>query len=165
MAERKRVNLTVSPAQKEKWDAAVSDSPEYSSLSDLIRTSVAHELSDSNGGSPKEVGSSNAGANTEALEAITETLTRMESTLNSLDARVNSLEQEVNASEKTNLKNEIFKVLPPSGDIADTEVAERINRDEKEVRNALSRLAEQTSMVERVGKPDVDGPTYYKRID
>lgn len=165
MADRKRVNLTVSPAQKEEWDNAVAESPEYSSLSGLIRTAVAHELSDGNGGDTGEVSPHTAEANTEALEKVTDTLARMESTLNSLDERVGSLEQEVNASEKTNLKNEIFKVLPPSGNIADVEVAERINRDEKEVINTLSRLAEQTGMVERVGSPIDDGPTYYKRLD
>jgi len=165
MAERKRVNLTVSPAQKQKWDKAAEESPEYSSTSDLIRTAVAHELSDESGEDTGEVSSRTAEANTEALEKVTDTLARMESTLNSLDERVGSLEQEVNASEKTNLKNEIFKVLPPSGDIADVEVAERINRDEKEVINTLSRLSEQTGMVERTGTPVDDGPTYYKRVD
>jgi len=165
MAERKRVNLTVSPTQKQKWDDAVAESPEYSSLSDLIRTSVAHELSDNDGEDPGEVSSRTAEANTEALEKVTDTLTRMESTLSSLDERVGSLEQEINASEKTNLKNEIFKTLPHSGSISSTEVAERINRDEKEVINTLSRLAEQTGMVERVGSPIDDGPAYYKRVD
>ncbi|WP_257298337.1 hypothetical protein [Haloarchaeobius sp. FL176] len=165
MADRKRVNLTVSPAQKERWDDAVAESPEYSSLSDLIRTSVAHELADEAGEDTGEVSPRTAEANTEALEKVTDSLARMESTLSSLDERIGSLEQEVNASEKTNLKNEIFKVLPPSGNIGDVEVAQRINRDEKEVINTLSRLADQTGMVERVGKPEHDGPTYYKRLD
>lgn len=165
MADRKRVNLTVSPAQKEKWTDAVSESPEYSSLSGLIRTAVAHELSDSGGEDTGEVGPRTAEANTEALEKVTDTLSRMESTLNSLDQRVSGLEKEINASEKTNLRNEIFKVLPPSGNMADKEIAERINRDTAEVANELSRLAEQTGMVERVGTPDKGGPTYYKRVD
>jgi DNA-binding MarR family transcriptional regulator len=165
MADRKRVNLTVSPAQKEKWDTAVSESPEYSSLSGLIRTAVAHELSEGSGEDTGEVSSRTAGANTEALEKVTDTLTRMESTLNSLEERVGNLEQEVNATEKTNLKNEIFKVLPHSGSISSVEVAKRINRDEKEVINTLSRLAEQTGMVERAGSPVDDGPAYYRRVD
>ncbi|SDX75122.1 hypothetical protein [Halopenitus persicus] len=165
MAERKRVNLTVSPAQKEKWDDAVAESPEYSSLSGLIRTAVTHELSDENGGDAGEVSSRTAEANTEALDKVTDTLTRLESSINNLDERIGSLEKEVNASEKTNLKNEIFKVLPHSGSISSVEVAERINRDEKEVINTLSKLADKTGMVERVGSPINDGPTYYKRVE
>ncbi|WP_224333760.1 hypothetical protein [Haloprofundus halobius] len=165
MADRKRVNLTVSPAQKQKWDDAVAESPEYSSLSALIRTAVAHELSDDDGTDTEAVGPRTAEANTEALEKVTDTLARMESTLNSLDQRVGNLEQEVNASEKTNLKNEIFKALPPSESISDEEVAERIDRDIQDVANALSRLSDQTSMVERVGTPEDPGPTYYRRVD
>lgn len=165
MADRKRVNLTVSPAQKERWDNAVAESPEYSSLSGLIRLSVEHELSEDDGNDTEGVGTRNAEANTEALETVTNTLARIESTLDSLDERVGSLEKEVNASEQTNLKNEIFKTLPHSGSISGVEVAERINRDEKQVINTLSQLAEQTSMVERVGSPIDDGPTYYKRVD
>jgi len=165
MADRKRVNLTVSPAQKERWDDAVEESPEYSSLSSLIRTAVAHELSDSDGDTTGEVGPRTAKANTDALEQVSDTLARMESTLNSLDERVSGLEQEINASEKTNLKNEIFKVLPPSGSISAADVAERINRDEKEVINTLSQLADQTGMVESVGAPIEGEPPYYKRVD
>ncbi|WP_276259986.1 hypothetical protein [Haloglomus litoreum] len=166
MADRKRVNLTVSPSQKEEWDEAVSESVEYSSLSDLIRTAVAHELSEEGPAVPRgRDESGTADDTTEVLESIDGTLSSIQDTLSSLDRRVNTLEEEVGASEKTNLKNEIFKSLPHSGSIQPAEIAERIDRDEMEVTQALTRLAEQTNMVEIAGQPEQGGPTYYRRTE
>jgi Arc/MetJ-type ribon-helix-helix transcriptional regulator len=165
MPERKRVNLTVSPAQKEKWDDAVDDSPEYSSLSDLIRTSVAHELSGESGGDTGEVSPRTTEANTEALDRVTDSLSRMESTLSGLDERLSDVEKAVTSTGRAELKNDIVDQLPEaeSDEGLDGEtperIAERIGEDRERVSSILGHMADETNLVTRVGEGE-NGSAY-----
>jgi hypothetical protein len=171
MADRKRVNVTVSPAQKEKWDDAVAESPEYSSLSGLIRTAVAHELSDSPG-----VASRNAGghetqqveAQMQALDQVTDTLSHMENTLSDLDQRLTNVEKEVTSTGRAELKNDIIDALPetqsdegPTGKSA-KEVAEEIGENQDRVDELLSQMGREMGIIETVEA--IEGQQFYARI-
>ena len=174
MVERKRVNLTVSPETKERWDSALEDSTEYSSLSDLIRQSVAHELADPPGAATAPKGReteqpASTEAHTEALEMVTDTLASMDSTLSDLDERLTNVEQEVTATAKTDLRNQVFDALPrvdadggPDGKSAG-EIADELGEDRDRVSDVLTRLEEQTGIVKVV--ENMGGQQFYARED
>jgi len=175
MAEKDRVNLTVNPETKAEWDSAVEDSTEYSSLSDLIRQSVAHELSDSPGAAPRTADGreteqvAQPNANTEILEQVTGTLDSMETTLSNLDDRLTNLEQEVTATAQADLKNQVFESLPktqsddgPDGKSAE-DIAQEIGADRDRVSNTLIKLEEQTGVVKTVGS--INGQQFWARED
>jgi len=174
MTEKKRVNLTVHPETKTEWDRAVEDSTEYSSLSDLIRQSVAHELSDSPSAATTQQGRdtervAQPEANTEILEQVTDTLDSMEDTLSSLDSRLTNVEQEVTATAKTDLRNEVFDSLPkvesddsPDGKSAE-DIAQEIGADRDRVSETLAKLEEQTGVVGQVG--NINGQQFFARED
>lgn len=172
MTDRKRVNLTVSPETKDEWDSAVEDSTEYSSLSDLIRQSVAHELAEPPGAATAPEGreaeaSVQVEAHVEALEEVTETLANMESTLSNLDNRLTNVEQEVTATAQADLKNQVFGSLPKAdseggvdGKSAE-DIAGEIGAERGRVSNVLTQLEEQTGVVLSVG--NIDGQLFYAR--
>ncbi|WP_336358422.1 hypothetical protein [Haloarcula sp. CGMCC 1.6347] len=174
MVEKKRVNLTVNPETKAEWDSAVNDSTEYSSLSDLIRQSVAHELSDSPGAAHAPDGReteqvAQPEADTEILEQVTDTLDSMESTLSNLDNRLSNVEQEVTATAQADLRNKVFDSLPkhdsddgPDGKSAE-EIAEEIGADRDKVSNLLIKLENQTGVVREV--MNVEGQQFFARED
>lgn len=167
MAKDERVNLTVSPEQKERWETAVEESPEYSSLADLIRQSVEYELADSTGaatapqGPPQPAETAQTEAHAEALEQVTDTLARMESTLSELDDRLTSVEQEVTAPARTDLKNKVFDALPEDENVSAKQVADDIGADRERVSSVLTQLEEQTGAVEVAG--EIDGQQFYTR--
>jgi Arc/MetJ-type ribon-helix-helix transcriptional regulator len=174
MAEKKRVNLTVNPETKAEWDNAVEESTEYSSLSDLIRQSVAHELSDSRGAATAQQGrateeTTNPEANTEILEQVTSTLDGMETTLSNLDDRLTNVEQEVTATAHADLRNAVFNSLPkydsddgPDGKSAE-EIAEEIGENKERVFETIQKLEEQTGVIREV--LDVEGEQLWARDD
>jgi len=174
MAEKKRVNLTVNPETKAEWDSAVEDSTEYSSLSDLIRQSVAHELSDSPGAATAQQGRdteqvAQPEANTEILEQVTDTLDSMETTLSNLDDRLTNVEQEVTATAQADLRNKVFDSLPkvesddgPDGKSAE-EIAQEIGADRDRVSDTLTKLETQTGAITEIG--NINGQQFFARED
>jgi Arc/MetJ-type ribon-helix-helix transcriptional regulator len=168
MADKKRVNLTVNPETKAEWDEAVEESAEYSSLSDLIRQSVAHELAGQpRGATPtqKREKAAEADAYAEALAEVTDTLGEMQDTLTNLDERMTDIEREVTASAKADLKNQVFEALPEAPDNASpAQIADELGEDPERVANVLRQLEEQTGMVEVAGSPD-DEQYFSKRGD
>jgi DNA-binding transcriptional regulator GbsR (MarR family) len=172
--EKERVNLMVHPETKAEWDSAVDESTEYSSLSDLIRQSVAHELSDSPDAATAPNGREReqpeqTEAQTEILEQLTDTLANVENTVSELDDRLANVEQEVTATGQTDLKNKIFDSLPkadsddgPDGKSAE-DIAEEIRADRDRVSATLTKLEEQTGVVEAVG--NINGQQFFARED
>lgn len=174
MAEKKRVNLTVNPKTKAEWDSAVEDSTEYSSLSDLIRQSVAHELSDSQGAATAQQGrgteqTAQPEAHTEILEQVTDTLDGIETTLSNLDDRLTNVEQEVTATAQADLRNKVFNSLPKydSDDGTDGksagDVAEEIGEDRERVYETIQKLEDQTGAIREV--LNVEGEQFWARED
>lgn len=158
MPERERVAVMVAPDTKETWQTAVKQSTEYSSLSDLIRRSVTHELSD--GSAPASpTGESAIGA--EALEDLTESLRRIETKIETLDSRVSGLEGETAKSDAALIKNKIFTALNGSDEGKTAErLADEIGFPEEEVTEQLQNLRTQTGLLESF-EPDGDGKTRY----
>lgn len=173
MADKKRVNLTVNSQTKAEWDNAVEESTKYSSLSDLIRQSVAYELSDSPAPAPRNAEGRNteqtaqAEAHAEILEQVTDTLDSMETTLSSLDDRLMNVEQEVTATAQADLRNKVFNSLPQADDsetgMSAEQIADDIGADRERVSNVLSKLVDQTGAIQVVG--NIEGQQFYARDD
>lgn len=173
--EKVRVNLAVHEETKEKWDDAAEESPEYSSLSDLIRQSVAYELSDTQDAAPRTADGREVEqpAQAEALERVTDTLTRMENTLSDLDDRLSNVEKEVTATARADLKNQVFDALPEykssdqldgdesqEGKSAD-DIAEEIGANRERVYNVIQQLEDQTGAIREV--MNIEGQQYWAR--
>lgn len=174
MAEKKRVNLTVNPETKAEWDNAVEASTEYSSLSDLIRQSVAHELSEPPNAAHAQQGreteqTAQPEAHTEILEQVTETLDSMETTLSNLDDRLTNVEQEVTATAQADLRNKVFDSLPRYDSDEETdgksaeEIAEEIGEDRERVYETIQKLEEQTGVIREV--LNIEGEQFWARED
>lgn len=175
MAEKKRVNLTVNPETKAEWDGAVEESTEYSSLSDLIRQSVAHELSDSPGAATAKQSRdkeqvAQPEAHTKILEQVTDTLNSMENTLSNLDQRLTNVEQEVTATAQADLRNKVFNSLPkydsddgPDGKSAE-QIAEEIGEERERVYETIQKLEEQTGAIREVMSTS-EGQQFWARED
>lgn len=165
MVDKERVNLTVHPDTKSEWDKAANESTEYSSLSDLIRQSVAHELSESpdNAGTPQtnpETGQ--VGTSAEAMDNVSDALVRIEDTLSDLDERVSEIEKEMSSTARTELKNQVFNTLPEEPDtMSPEEIAKEIGADRERVAHILRELEDTTSEV-RV-EASVDQQQFFTR--
>lgn len=161
MNDRKRVNLTVSPEQKEKWDDAVEENAEYNSLSDLIRQSVAHELADDAVEATSTKGAQSEGSAEEVAE-VKERLERLEASFNELQDAMNTVVEEVTSDAITELRNRLFEELPAPSENgkSESEIVEAIDASPAKVRKVLDDIAE-TSLVTTVEGDD--GTTLYKQ--
>lgn len=109
MSEKsERINLVVSPQKKEKWDEYADEHNEYSSTSDLIRTSVAREMA----------GQSTAdGLETDELELkiakVVDGVDELNARLENVENRLRSIENEATRDPDVDrLTGEVFNALP-----------------------------------------------------
>lgn len=97
--ERKQINLVVSQKQKQEWEDYAEDHPDFTSLSDLIRTSVTREIKDgyvqksdimrtgAGGGVPDDL--------SDSIQGIQEQLASMDDRLHSIEASSESTPEEI----------------------------------------------------------------------
>jgi len=168
MVEKERVNLTVHPDTKAEWDRTVKESTEYSSLSDLIRTSVTHELLEEPNAATAPDGreTPQTADHTDEIKEMTNTLSSIENTLSDLDERVGELEKEVSSPKRAELKNNIIDALPKieSDEGQDGTSAEAISRELRADRDRVSRMLaelEDTSIVRTVA--NIEGQQMFAR--
>lgn len=84
MKERdKQINIKISSDQKSKWENYLEKSPEYSSLSDLIRASVEYEIAGDNDGSGSEILNEQL---VEQLDTIAQDQSRIKNRMSTLEA-------------------------------------------------------------------------------
>lgn len=157
--ERERLNVSVGPDTKEEWKSAVDESPEYSSISQLIRKSVAAELSDddTDTAAPNTTPSARAEAATaddvgEVREDTREILQRLTELQSDIQPVLSAVQQQETADIDA-LANEIYAELPRSQAAAEdahagendatgdpAELADRLGASELEVRQAITEL-------------------------
>lgn len=106
MSERKRINFIVSEEKKLKWDDYVAKNPEYDTMADFIRTSVAHEMADNT-----DSGETNDLAI--KIADISEGISDLTSRLESMDHRLRNLEnQSIQNREVNRITGEVYAALP-----------------------------------------------------
>lgn len=134
-----------SDEQKQRWEDAVEDSEEYSSISHLIRRSVERELS---GGFDAEGGGGRDERVGEILTVVQDLRTRVDD----LDDNLDHLTRTMNSDYDSEATTAAWESLPEGAAKATT--AEGVSAgtpyDADELRVALEQLAETTSAVRRI---------------
>lgn len=106
MVDRTRINLVVSSDKKERWEDYIDESPEYSTMADLIRTSVAHEIADRQNSGPSEELSIQLAEVVDGLDEVTDRLINVEKRLRNLE------NQSIRDPDLDRLTGELFSHLP-----------------------------------------------------
>lgn len=168
----KQVNIRLSDEQKDRWEEYVDESREYSTLSDLIRTSVEREISDVDTDTGGEIQSEQLDVLDERTNSILSRLNAMESALG--DAVETMRTSGVQVDDETTT---VWQNIPVGVDSAKTppqivESATGIAANERMTRKyeiILDQLAENTGVVERTYHVVENGteyqdetPHYYK---
>lgn len=175
MTEKTTVAFRVDPAVKEKWEEA-SESPEYDSLSHLIRLSVQKEITSDETESSGSQTADSSGFDSETIQSVT----RIERVVSDIQKEVDALSQEKQSEELFDLKQVLLELLPIAPETyqplksEDSEIreaksspqkiADRIGADVESVRDALTQLEENTAQV-RSAMHKPSGNTYYWRIE
>jgi len=172
MGERKQIHLRVSSDQKQRWNEYIADNAQFSSLTDLIRTSVEREI----GG----VSSSNGGeVNSEQLDLIEERTEKINSRLNSMEAALGDAVEAMHTSgvEIDEDTTTVWSHVPRGIEAAKTpkDIAKAVTGVEPPERQVqkyeivLDQLSENTGIVERTYHVVENGteyqdetPHYYK---
>lgn len=151
---RPQINIRASEQQRETWKEYVEERPELDSLADLIRTAVAHELSDEYGLLAKvESGSEGGGISDERIGELVETVGSMRHRMDSLETTVSDATDALYTSQTTddNLVSGVFEMLPESREqaVTDDDVAEQLAIPKSQARVALESLYDSTRVVEK----------------
>lgn len=163
MGKREPIHLRVGADTKEEWKEAVEENGEYSSMADLIRTAVAHELGDAygphGGGSGGEV--ADTGEITTKVERLVDKVEEFDETLSHATESMYS-----SGAGRDEISTAVFSELPEDEGSAKSagEIAQQLGLEKAEVAGALERLRHETNLVHRVpaqvsGRAD---PTYYR---
>lgn len=148
MPNKSRIGLEVHEETKQRWRDAVDESAAYSSLSDLIRQSVAKELADDSDPSGE---TSEASIDGEALNRISEGVSTIEGRLGEIEGRLAELESDTTTPDDSLTRTKIFQYLDHAdGPQTTEEIAANINMPIEDVEENLNRVAERTPLLESV---------------
>lgn len=175
MGEKTTVAFRVDESVKQEWEDA-ADSPEYDSLSHLIRLSVQKEIADTETAHTEAQTGVKVAEDSEVLQS----LNRIERVVEDVQDEVEATGRENRADELYDLEQVLLEVLPTApesyhpgeGDSSGIEdanttphgVAGRIGADTSDVSDALERLAENTAQVRDATRQDTD-EIYYWRVE
>jgi hypothetical protein len=105
-----RVNVSVEDEQKNRWEEHVEDSPEYTTLSQLVRSAIEAEIADEAGSQSLE----GPGMNQDFLEQFGE----LKSEIRDVKDRLGRVEENVKQNpELEELASEVFDILPTKDDL------------------------------------------------
>lgn len=179
--ERKQVTVWVDEPKKEEWEEA-ADSPEYASMSDLIRTAVRKEIGEGvDLGLPESPGASDG-------EVLAE-IRKIATTLSDMETRLRAVEMESAAGAGGfDVQRAVYSVLPTQptdattpadrwdesadGEPADPvewaetpdEIAGKLGADVRDVENALDALSSNDDNVISM-HPENQERAYYWRSE
>ncbi|MFC4990109.1 hypothetical protein [Saliphagus infecundisoli] len=104
--DKSRINLVVNDERKAEWQEYQSENPEFSSLTDLIRSSVTRQIEG-------QYGASQSGESELKVSEAIDKIDRLSEQLNSVEGRLQNLENQANTNpEVDRLKGEIYDILP-----------------------------------------------------
>lgn len=145
---RPQVNLRVSEEQKGRWEDYIEESPEYDTLTDLIRVSVEREIA----GEGRSRRTNSGGSSTD--ERIGELVQSVEKMTHSFQKLRPSVEDAVNAMYADGQDLEVsgvFEALPNGKRNAVTAevIADELDENVNSTRIALERLCKNTGVVNK----------------
>lgn len=160
---RPQVNFRLSSDQKEKWEGYIEDSPEYDTLTDLIRVSVAHEISDSYG--PIGISDSGGGSGGNVGE-LTDKIEQLEFKIEEFEETVSHATESMYGQtvEEQGMQAAIFSSLPTGEENAITvdEISVRLGKDRSEITGHITRIVEEMKFVKRV--ENLNGENTFYRV-
>jgi hypothetical protein len=157
MTETKTVAFRISEEKHGDWSDYAENSPEYDSLSHLIRRAVAREIA--NDGRP----SAQTGS-TEQVGELIDTVEKLQGRLSGVEDAVTDATDAVHASSGVDeqLPIDVFEALPIGQEdaIPVTDIARKSGRTEPSTRFALENLKRNTGTVKKVTEmEDTEGNT------
>lgn len=174
---KSQINFVVNDEQKKRWEEYQEDAPNAESLSQLIRISVEHEIAEDRDFRSKQQPSGEVQLSEDS--EVVGTLQSIQNTVKSMDERLGVVERE-SSSKDYSIQKVVYELLPTpdipapdppfdAGDVQQPEgygitaeqLANKIDADTKEVRDALDGLVDATSSVKRA----VSDNAYYWRAD
>ena len=169
------VKVAVEPEKKDRWEEAVSDTPNVGTLSGLVRLAVEQHIGGNGHGAD--------GASEEVAENLSELVEQNRQVINRLDGlevRLSTVEQAVQQDPDVQaLANDVFAVLPTKEQVEDDglpdqlpeehggptansgtveDIAALVDASELKVQQALDKLQADTARV-----PSDDG-RYWKEV-
>lgn len=178
MSETTTVAFRISESVKQEWDEAAESNEQYNSVSHLIRLAVQKELRVKNG--------SQSDPKTASDPEVLESLNRLETAVEDIQSDLDAIGREAKSDELYSLEQVLLEVLPtydpdvdPFGADPRTtdmealleeiptahEIAGRIGADTSDVRDAVKRLAENTSRVNTLHQDESGESVYCWRVE
>lgn len=159
MGDTKTVAFRISEEKHSDWSDYADESPEYDSLSHLIRRAVAREIA--NDGQP--VGGE-TGASSQQMGELIDTVEKLQGQLSGVEEAVTDATDAVHASSGVDeqLPIDVFEALPVGQEDAlpATDIARMSGRKEASTRFALENLRRNTGTVKKVTElEDMEGNT------
>jgi hypothetical protein len=162
MGEKKRVNLRVHADTKDRWDQYVEESPQYSTLSQLIRTAVNQEISEDQA-DDQDDGTGGDGTDID-IEELTNSLDSIQAKLDEIDkqrtGRGQYAQPDVDAEK-------MFEALPDGEGPSDGEtigsLMEKTGSNSIRTSFTTNQLYEESGRVKR-GENDDGEMVYWKEV-
>jgi hypothetical protein len=174
-----RIGLVVDSETKDEWNQYVEETPEVSSLSQLIRTAVYAHINSQTPTVEEDNGGGLNSSQARKLNNIADTVTQIEETVNDVDGRLADVRRYVSIqSELSDIENEVYRRLPTTDPSTEewqssdwrevdtqytkSQIAEALDISENKAYKVLQHLYETLGHV-RLGRASVDGETVYWR--
>jgi outer membrane murein-binding lipoprotein Lpp len=163
---RPQVNIRLSEDEKERWEQAVEEQPQWNSRADLVRTAVAHELSDEYGLLARAEGGG-GGTNEAEINELVETVGSMQNRMDALESTIRNATEAIHTAPTSDDRaGDVFDTLPSNRNKAvdASDVADELKISESVARVALEDLHESTSVVEKTPDPEIgwDNPRWWR---
>lgn len=162
---RPQINLRVSNEQKSRWEQYVNESPEYDTLTDLIRISVEREIASEGAISAHSSGGNLSG---EGIGEVLNVVNKMEGRLTELEDTLSHATDAMYSSGKgtDDFSTAVFSELPSEESNAKSasEIAMALGVETAEAAGTLESLRNETDLVYR-NDPQITGrenPVYYR---
>jgi len=176
MSEKARFNMVIPETQKERWQEYAEDSPDVTSLSQLVRRAVETEIA------TDAVSQESASGDEVARERLSELLEdtkKIRTQIENVEDRLYHIEQEVRDNpEISDLAADVFEILPSRKEVTEyhggrpakrndigsgtvSEFATRLDREETQIEKALEKLQNEIALVYTTGEFG-DETVYYK---
>jgi hypothetical protein len=158
------VALRVASSVKERWEQEAEESPEYDSLSHLIRLSVQKEIE----GKHAEIGTgADAGTDTETSQEVLSAINTLRGEMEDIRTQLGDVTREVEAmGRESPARNVVFDALPRASEtnpqepaeagLTPMEISEQVDREVPAVARACRELSEAVTVVKRAESEDTE---------
>lgn len=165
MGERPTIGFRVSEGRKAELEEYVEAQPELDNLADLIRTALAHELSDDYGHLAQRAEAGETAIDGDRLGEVLSAVQDLHSRFDGFENTLSTVEENVRASGGVSdaALSAVFEALPANAAKAQTpaEIADSAGISEEEAAIAVAQLRQETGGMVKVMMGDDDSEPRY----